>query len=69
MEELNDLISEYFARDTRYHTLAEIKKALKIKSEKQETILESVLNTLIENCTIFYDKKYGYRNRWLVARQ
>lgn len=61
MEELVDLLKNLFSKDTRFHSKNEIKKLLKLKGEVQDKILEDALSTLVENCTLFYDEKQGYK--------
>ena len=60
MEELVNLLKEFFSKSYKSYDKAEIKKKLNVKGEKQEKILSNALNLLVEEGVLFYDKK-GYR--------
>ena len=61
MEEIIELLEKLFSKDTRYHNKNEIIKALNIKGEKEQKVLDAALEVLIEEGIIFFDKKHGYR--------
>ncbi|MBE6139222.1 MAG: VacB/RNase II family 3'-5' exoribonuclease [Firmicutes bacterium] len=61
MEEIVNSLEKLFSKDSRYHNKNEIIKALKIKGEEQQKVLDIALNILIEDGIIFFDKKYGYK--------
>lgn len=59
MEELKDLIKNYFEKSKGNHTSDELRKKFNIKGEKQTEFFYDALNELIEEgCLFFDDKKY-----------
>ena len=61
MEELIILLEKLFSKDTRYHNKNDIIKALNIKGEQKQQLLDITLNVLVEEGVIFFDKKQGYK--------
>ena len=61
MEELSKLVMLYFKKENKFHTLNEIKKKLNIKGLEQTEIFNRVIDSLIENGSLFFDGKKGYR--------
>ena len=61
MEELSKLVMLYFKNENKFHTLNEIKKKLNIKGLEQTEIFNRVIDSLIENGSLFFDDKKGYR--------
>lgn len=61
MEELMDLIVEYFENTHKKLSSDELRKILKIKGEEQTNIFNSALNVLVENGSLFFDDKKRYR--------
>ena len=61
MEEIVNLLNEFFNKSTRYYDKSELKKRLNLKGETELKYLNEALNILVENGKILYDKK-GYRN-------
>lgn len=61
MEELMNLIIEYFEKTNKKLSIDELRKNLKIKGEEQTNIFNSALNVLVENGSLFFDDKKRYR--------
>lgn len=57
MEELKDLILEYFKKDNKSYTINDLKKQFKIKGETQTDIFYNAIKTLVENGGLFFDGK------------
>lgn len=57
MEELMDLIIEYFKNNNKGFSEKELRKHFNIKGERQTNIFNSALNTLVENGSLFFDDK------------
>ena len=60
MEELKNLMLEFFSHDKRFHSKDELRKFLKIKGEEQTTIFNNALIGLVEDGCLFFDEKKGY---------
>lgn len=61
MEELTSLIKDFFNNDKKFHTKEELHKKLHIKGEKQTNIFNDALKKLVEDGSLFFDYKKGYR--------
>ena len=61
MVELIKLLEEYFNKDSRYHSKSELIKSLHIKGEEAQNILDTAINSLIEDGYLFFDEKKGYK--------
>lgn len=61
MVNLKEGIQKYFEQNDRFIKSEEIKKIFKIKGEEQTDQFFSALNTLIEDGSLFFDAKKGYR--------
>ena len=57
MEELMDLIIEYFNQNSKGFYEKELRKHFNIKGEKQTDIFNCALNALVENGSLFFDGK------------
>ena len=57
MEELMELIIEYFKNNNKGFLNYELRKHFKIKGEKQTDIFERSLKELVENGSLFFDGK------------
>ena len=61
MEELKEIILCFFKENKKYYTKEQLRKKLNIKGEVQTNIFNEALNMLIENGSLFFDTKKGYR--------
>lgn len=61
MDELIDLIKDYFKKTNGKYTKEELKKVFNIKGEKQTAIFNCALNELVIDGCLFFDKKNHYR--------
>lgn len=55
MEELMNLIVEYFEHNNKGFSLKELRNHFEIKGEEQTDIFNNALNTLVENGSLFFD--------------
>ena len=60
MEEVVELLEEFFSKNSKSYSKSEIKKQLKLKGETKEKILNAALNVMVEEGILFYDNK-GYK--------
>jgi len=61
MENLKEIILQYVEKNKHFITREELKKNLKIKGEEQTTDFLSALNSLVEEGSLFFDEKKGYK--------
>lgn len=61
MENIKEKIYTYFEENNKFIRGEDLKKILKIKGEEQTDLFYSALNTLIEEGSLFFDSKKGYR--------
>ena len=61
MTSIKNQIQEYFENNNNYIKAEELKKILKIKGEEQTNRFYDDLNALIEEGSLFFDEKKGYK--------
>ena len=61
MDELKDLIKNYFEHSKTKITKEALKKKLNIKGEEQTAIFSCALNALVEDGCLFFDKNKHYK--------
>lgn len=61
MENLKEMIKEFFKQSKNFYTKDELRKKFNIKGEKQTDIFNDTLNVLVEDGCLFFDAKKGYR--------
>lgn len=61
MEELKEMIKDFFAQSKKFYSKEELRKKFKIKGENQTDIFDNALKLLVEDGCLFFDEKKGYR--------
>jgi len=61
MESLKQIIENYFKKNKQYIKSEDLKKKLKIKGEEQTESFFCALNELVEEGSLFFDEKKGYK--------
>lgn len=58
---MSEVILQYLKEHKQFINKEELKKKLKIKGEQQTNVFLSALTTLVENGSLFFDARKGYR--------
>lgn len=61
MEDLKEMIKNFFENSKKFYTKDKLRKKFNIKGEKQTDIFDEALNGLVEDGCLFFDAKNGYR--------
>jgi len=61
MDELKNMIKEFFEHNSEFYSKEGLQKKLKIKGEKQTNIFNEALKLLVEDGSLFFDTKKGYK--------